>query len=215
MSRRLTGTSYAILGLLAIRPWSTYELTQQMERSLRRFWPRAASKLYEEPKKLAALGLATATQESVGRRPRTRYAATAEGRRELARWLSEPGAVPVLESEALLKVFFAEHGTKADLLATLENLRSWAEANLREDARIASSYVAGTGPFPARAAQLALVGRYVSDFADMTLQWAEWATAVVTEWPHDISQAPASTDTLRHIARRAEQVTGRDPHGAG
>jgi DNA-binding PadR family transcriptional regulator len=178
-----------------------------MERSLRRFWPRAASKLYEEPKKLADLGLARATQESVGRRPRTSYAATAEGRRELARWLSGPCAVPVLESEALLKVFFAEHGTKEDLLATLENLRGWAEGNLREDARIASSYVAGTGPFPARAAQLALVGRYLADFADMTLQWSQWATAVVSEWPDDISQAPAAKDTLRDIANRTQRLT--------
>ena len=57
-ARGLTTTSYAILGLLAVRPWSTYELTRQMDRSLGRFWPRAESKLYEEPKKLAAQGLA-------------------------------------------------------------------------------------------------------------------------------------------------------------
>jgi len=37
-----------------------YELTQQMGRSLGRIWPRAASKLYEEPKKLVAAGLARA-----------------------------------------------------------------------------------------------------------------------------------------------------------
>ena len=40
---RLTGTSYAILGLLAIKPWSTYELAQQMSRSLYQVWPRATS----------------------------------------------------------------------------------------------------------------------------------------------------------------------------
>ena len=27
----LTTTSYVVLGLLAIRPWSSYELTQQMD----------------------------------------------------------------------------------------------------------------------------------------------------------------------------------------
>src|SRR4051794_33638678 len=48
-ARGLTTTSHAILGLLAIQPWSTYELTRQMDRSLGRFWPRAHSKLYEEP----------------------------------------------------------------------------------------------------------------------------------------------------------------------
>ena len=64
--RTLTTTSYAILGLLSVRSWSTYELTQQMDRSLGRIWPRAQSKLYEEPKKLAAGGYARARQERWG-----------------------------------------------------------------------------------------------------------------------------------------------------
>ena len=65
----LTTTSYAVLGLLAIQPWSTYELAKQMERTLYRVWPRARSRLYDEPKKLVAHGLAEARKESVGRRP--------------------------------------------------------------------------------------------------------------------------------------------------
>src|SRR4029450_1955610 len=98
----LTPTPFAILGLLAIQPWSTYELTRQMDRSLGRIWPRAASKLYEEPKKLVAHGLATSRQERVGRRPRTVYAITSAGRRALAEWLAEPGSGPELESQQLL-----------------------------------------------------------------------------------------------------------------
>jgi PadR family transcriptional regulator AphA len=199
---RTTATSYAILGLLAIRPWSTYELTQQMHRSMQRFWPRAQSKLYEEPKKLAELGWASATVELVGRRRRTRYVATPQGRRALARWLGEPAAAPVLESEQLLKVFFAEHATKDDLLATLDGLRSWAEDNLQLDAQIAEGYLSGAGPFPQRTAQLVLVGRYLSDFADMTRRWALWATAEVDAWPDDIAAARPALDTLRDLVRR-------------
>ena len=60
MSRlsRLSTTSYAVLGLLSLRSWTTYELAQQMGRSLDRIWPRAESKVYEEPKKLVANGYA-------------------------------------------------------------------------------------------------------------------------------------------------------------
>jgi len=202
---RLTATSYAILGLLAIRPWSTYELTQQMHRSMRRFWPRAQSKLYEEPKKLAALGLASAAPELVGRRSRTRYAATPEGRRELSRWLARGGVAPVLESEQLLKVFLAEHGTKADLLATLDAMRRWAEDNLRQDAEIAASYATGTGPFPHRTAQLVLVGRYLSDFAEMTRRWARWAREEVDGWPEDMAAATPALDTLQEISNRVQE----------
>lgn len=86
--------SRRLLGLLAVRSWTTHELVQQVDRSLSRLWPRATSKLYEEPKKLVAHGLARATDDSVGRRRRTRYTISAKGRRALAAWLSEPGEGP-------------------------------------------------------------------------------------------------------------------------
>src|ERR1700751_3135599 len=90
----LTTTSYAVLGLLAVRPWSSYELTQQMDRSLGRVWPRAVSKLYEEPKKLTAHGLARSAVQQNGQRTRTVYAITAEGRRALGEWVRPPRAGP-------------------------------------------------------------------------------------------------------------------------
>ena len=91
----MTTTSYAILGLLTVKPWTTHELVQQVDRSLRRIWPHAQSKLYEEPKKLVAHGYARATDDPVDRRRRTRYTITAKGRRALAAWLREPGDGPI------------------------------------------------------------------------------------------------------------------------
>ena len=114
----LTTTSYAILGLLAVKSWTTHELVQQVDRSLRRIWPRAASKLYEEPKKLVAHGYARASDDSVGRRPRTRYTITAKGRRALAAWLTEPETVRSFKCEQLVKIHFADSGTRADVMAT-------------------------------------------------------------------------------------------------
>ena len=116
----MTTTSYAILGLLAVRPWTTHELVQQVDRSLRRIWPRAQSKLYEEPKKLVAHGFATASDDSVGRRRRTRYTITAKGRRALAAWVAQPGEGPTLAFEQLVKIHFADSGTKADVIANLD-----------------------------------------------------------------------------------------------
>lgn len=205
MSRaaKATTTSFAILGLLAIRSWTTYELTQQMQRSLSRFWPRAESKLYEEPRKLAARGWATAAPSHTGRRLGTRYTITPEGRQALARWLREPAAGPVLEFEALLKVFLAEHGTKDDVLTTLIGIGKWARERAGEDARIARTYLDGNGQFPERAAELALVGRYLADFADMTERWAHWATEVVEQWPDDPAAWVPAWEALEEVAGRA------------
>jgi PadR family transcriptional regulator AphA len=192
MSRRadeLNTTSFAMLGMLAIRPWSTYELAKHVDRSLGPLWPRARSHLFNEPKKLAVHGLATASEEMVGRRPRTVYTITPAGRRALRRWLGTPGEGPVLEFEQLLKVFFADHGTKADALQAVDNIRAWAQHRTEENIAVARSYLAGTGPFPERAAVLSVVGRFLTEFADMAATWADWAADVIDSWPDDPGRA--------------------------
>src|SRR4051794_18519541 len=51
--RRTATTANAILGLLALqREWSTWELTKQLRRNMRFFWPRAESQIYVEAKGL-------------------------------------------------------------------------------------------------------------------------------------------------------------------
>jgi PadR family transcriptional regulator, regulatory protein AphA len=207
----LTTTSYSILGLLAIKPWTTHELVQQVDRSMRRVWPRAQSKLYEEPKKLVAHGLAKATDDPVGRRRRTRYTITAKGRRALAAWLREPGAGPVLECEQLLKISFADSGTKADVLANLDAARRWVLDENDENLATARAYLEGRGPFPRRAALNQLAGRFLTDFYVMVAEWLVWATELVEDWPDDVRAAPYDVTAGREAVRRAERVTALLP----
>lgn len=201
---RLTTTSFALLGLLGVRPWSTYELTQQMERSLGRVWPRAVSKLYEEPKKLVSHGLAQARTERTGERARTVYSITPAGRRALAEWLSEPGDGPVLEWEQLLQVFFAENGTKAGALATLAAARAWAAERNVDNLAAARAYLAGEGPFQERVAHNMLAGRFLTDFYRLVADWADWASEIVADWPDDPREAKADPEALKEIADRAD-----------
>jgi PadR family transcriptional regulator, regulatory protein AphA len=201
---RLTTTSYAVLSLLGIKPWSTYELTQQMDRSLGRIWPRAASKLYEEPKKLVSLGLARAREERVGMRPRTVYSITPEGKRALADWHTRPGEGPALEFEQLLKIAFAEHGTKSDALATLAAARAWARERNQGNLAAARDYLAGEGPFQQRVAQNMLAGRFLTEFYRMVAEWADWAGDIVGGWPDDPGNAEPSLQAMEETARRAD-----------
>ena len=203
-SPRLTSTSFAVLGLLAVRSWSTYELTQQMDRSLGRMWPRATSKLYEEPKKLVALGLASAATEAVGRRPRTVYAITEEGRAALADWLAEPGEGPVVEFEQLVKLSFAEHGTREDALRTVAAARAWASERNAENRAAAREYAAGVGPYQDRAAQGMLAGAFFTELYATVARWADWAEAQIAAWPEDPADAVADPEELRAIARKAD-----------
>ena len=199
MSRRTT-TSYAILGLLALKPWTTYELAKQVQRSLNWFWPRAERKLYDEPKGLVADGLATARAEKTGKRPRTVYDITPEGRDELARWLGEPPAPRTTEFEGMVKVFFADGGSREQLLDTLERMEADARARLAELA----TYAAGPKLFPERRHISALCLELHLEQEAVVVRWARWAREQVRLWSATADPADWDADAvLASLARRA------------
>ena len=195
----LTTTSYGVLALLALRPWTTYQLATQMERSLGWIWPRAVSRLYEEPKKLVAAGFATSRAAATGRRRSTVYSITEEGRRALADWLAEPGAGLVLECEALVKIAYADQGSRAGLLANLDAMIADTTAKLRFGEMIARSYLDGQGPFQDRLAYSGLMWRFLWDFHLAVLRWAQWAKAQVEAWPDDLSILDATAEFTRIV----------------
>ncbi|MDI2128896.1 PadR family transcriptional regulator [Yinghuangia seranimata] len=180
--RPLTTTSYAILTLLAVQPWTTYELAQQMDRSLRWLSPRSASSVYEEPKRLVAAGLADARKEFTGRRARTVYGITEAGRAELRSWLArDVEAVDPKESD-LLRVAFADHGELDDLKRTLAAMRADAATRLALARERAAEYRETGGPYPDRLPVIALVTRMFLDQAEAFDRWAAWAEQAVGEW---------------------------------
>jgi DNA-binding PadR family transcriptional regulator len=181
-TRPLTTTSYGVLSILALRDHSTYDLTRQMRMSLHYLWPRAESNVYAEPKRLVAAGLATAREEWTGGRRRTIYSITDLGREALAEWLASPSARQRYESEAVLKVLFAENGTKDDLLATIQGIREDALAVREHFLQFADVYDAGDGEYPERFDLSALAARLLGEQQAVTARWATWAEEIVSGW---------------------------------
>ncbi len=198
---KLTTTSYALLGLLAIKPWTTYELAQQMERSLRNFWPRAQSKIYEEPKNLVAHGLATAKKEKTGKRPRTVYSITEKGRDALKGWLDVPGEPMSIEFGAILKVFFGDQGTTEQLA---KQIRAIHDLAIKEDVRgmqFIQEYAETGGPFPERLHIITLMVGFLVRINDALLDWSEWATREVEQW--DGTQSVDGKEMFRQLYERS------------
>ena len=150
---RLTTTSYALLGLLSIQPWTAYELTQQMRRSLHYVWPKSESLLYTEPKKLVDARLARVTHQRRGDRTRAQYRITAAGRRALAAWLQTESAAPLFELETMLRLTFADQGTPEQLARALRSTSSWADGELARARPQIENYLDTGGPFPEPAQQ--------------------------------------------------------------
>ena len=205
----LSTTSHAILGLLSLRSWTTYELAKQVQRSLEWFWPRAERKLYDEPKRLAAAGLATSEREMTGARPRTVYAVTRRGRTALRRWLGEPPAPPVLEFEGMVKVFFADGGTIEQLRGTLTSIAETAEARLVELEDKAEQLSSDEQPFAERVHLNALGLRFVVGHEQNLATWARWALAQIDVWRSTTDPGPWDRRVALAAADPASPVAGR------
>lgn len=194
----ISGTSAALLGQLAWREQTTYELVKAMGGNVRFFWPRAESHVYREVKRLTAGGLAVAERGATGRRPRTVYRITPAGREALAGWLAgSPGGV-ALEHEPLLRVFVASSGTRDDLLRALGAARDQAQAMLAIGDRLGEQYLAGSHPFQSEVHIRALTFDYLYGWARFTTEWADRASEEVSTW-RDV--APARAKSRRALAR--------------
>jgi PadR family transcriptional regulator, regulatory protein AphA len=141
-----TPATYGLLGMLATRSWTGYELTQQVRRSLRFVWPTSEGHLYREQKKLVALGWATVVDEPVGRRTRQRYAITGAGRRALRAWLATDPEEPHLQVEGVLRAFYGNHAGPQELASSMRATAASAREMLSELRGFVDEYLDGGGP---------------------------------------------------------------------
>jgi DNA-binding PadR family transcriptional regulator len=166
--------------MLALRPtWSTWELTTQLRRNMRFFWPRAESRIYDEARALVDRGLATSSVSYVGRRQRTSYRITAAGRRQLRAWVAAPPRPTTLECEPVLRLLLGRLSTQEQLHAAVAQVRADGEAILDVGRTVAAEYAAGTAPFQGDVAYRSLVFDFLSNHALMLIAWADRADAAL------------------------------------
>jgi PadR family transcriptional regulator, regulatory protein AphA len=208
----LSTTGLGILGLLALRPFSAYELAQQIHRGLRYMQPASERNLYAEPKRLAAAGLVRMRREQVGRRSRTIYEITPAGRETLRRQLATPPAPPQLEFEALQRLIFADQGSKQDLLAALDTTSQQVQQLLDDGLRQVRDYQDDGGPFPQRLHLIMLFARFYTDFLLLLRDWITLARREVASWPttRDLGLTDGTRQMLEDLLRLGDQLT-QDP----
>ena len=132
---RLSGTAVALLGLLALRRRTGYEIKQTLDRTTRFFWNASYGQIYPELRRLETAGLVESESAPRGGRARTVYGLTAEGRRRFDEWLATPEFRVDIRDEGLLKLFFADLLSGEAALELLRARRSVHEqilAQLRE-----------------------------------------------------------------------------------
>lgn len=219
-------TTYGLLGMLAVRSWTGYEMTTQLQRSLRFVWPSSAGHLYREQKKLVDLGWATVEQEPAGARTRNRYTITPAGEDALRAWLATEPQEPHFEIEGMLRLFHGDHGSVENLVESLDATARDAAAMRDELVSYAMEYLADGGPlwmlehgiggpderiewrgremFPERLHVIALVIDGTARMLDTLARFADEVAGEVRTW--DSTFDPSLTASTR---QRLEAVRDR------
>jgi len=211
-----TTTTYALLALLGMRQWASYELTKQARRSLRYVWPSSEANLYREQRRLVRLGWARGTVSRHGARSRTTYGITPKGRRALRDWLETDPASPALEIEAALRAFFADGADTPALVRSLQVTAAASAGTVSSLASFATEYLENGGPFPERLHLIALamdmlvcvhseIGRYCTAAAKATTMWPTTS---------GIGMSDATRAVFERIATQAIRSGAADPAGA-
>lgn len=200
-----TTSSYAVLGLLAVAPFSAHELTVQAARSLHWVWPRSERSLYAEPKRLVELGWATATERRGGSRPVPEYRITAAGRAALGAWLTTAPAAPATEIEVMLRLVFADGGNVEDLRQALRGSREHVHATLeRQLVPQCREYLDSGGPFPERLHLIAVFSDFYLRFVELLDDWTDDALTELDTWPAttNVGMTPGARRTFQRILDR-------------
>ena len=183
-------TSYPILGLLAGRPMSGYDLKQSIQATFGHFWTESFGQIYPELGRLAEAGLIAVLPASAaegrkavppspsgrGRRgaPRQVYELTAAGRAHLDDWLVAPARSQVRRNELLLKLYFAGQRAPATGLAHINRQRGDLRRRLALLSRVESRLRQVLQDSPALAGWLAGV-RHGVLLAEAGLRWCDEA----------------------------------------
>lgn len=221
-------TTYGLLGMLAVRSWTGYELTRQVRRSLRFIWNSSDGHLYREQRRLVELGWATVAEEAAGRRSRKRYTITDAGRAALTDWLATEPEEPHFQIEGALRAFFGDQGSVGDMVASMRSTARSARSMLVEMFGFVEEYLEEGGPlwlleqglgaehrlefhgrtmFPERLHSVAFAIDVTTQLLEtLELFFSEAAEQVAT-WPgtSDSAVTPATRARLESIRSRGER----------
>jgi DNA-binding PadR family transcriptional regulator len=207
MTSRPTATSFAVLGLLGIQPWTAYELVAQSKRSLHWFWPRSEANLYAELKRLVERGHAQAEVVDGQRRQRTRYTITPLGRAALRGWLRTEPAPPSLEIEGLLRMLLADQGTGQELRMAVEATARQARERSVAGLALVDELLTTGGAFPGRLHLTERVANFHAEFYQLLIRWCEETLAEAESWS-DTRDLGLTT----HGRERLEAIADSDPY---
>src|SRR4051794_7162231 len=160
-----SAVTWVVLGLLAQRPRSGYDLKAAVDTTIRHFWAASYGQIYPELKRLEEAGWIAGEGAEAGGRRRREYRITAAGRGALVEWLHGRDTRLELRDESLLRLFFADVLPVEEALGLL---RARPEGYAAMHAYLVSL---DDGSGESDAPFLALVYRWALDYCAWGVEW--------------------------------------------
>jgi DNA-binding PadR family transcriptional regulator len=174
----LSATGKVILGMLAARPRSGYEIKQLVDNSARFFWAASYGQIYPELKRLEDAGLIAGSDASHGARQRTVHKLTAKGKRAAREWIAHKPQVFELRDEGLLELFFAgsiEPSRTPEIARERATQAAGTAAQLRSLEQLIEQKGQAEGPEHSPDAGSLTVLRYGIEMNEWAAEWFERA----------------------------------------
>ncbi|MBI2528811.1 MAG: PadR family transcriptional regulator [Candidatus Rokubacteria bacterium] len=173
---------HALLGLLARRPLSGWEILKRFGRSVVFFWNAKRSQIYAELKRMEGLGLLVSRVTVQQRRPNSRrFAITAAGETALRSWLDRPTPVAPIKDEMLLRTFYADLLPPERAVLYLRGHGGEHRRIQEEFEEIKAALEARYGALPETSDEALACGYLVLEqgirYERMYAEWCEWAAA--------------------------------------
>ena len=207
-SRRLSPTSYALLGYLSMTPMSGYDLTVAVRKSIDMFWQISKSQIYKELPLLEADGLITGTDVAQDHYPDKRvYELTPAGTAALDDWLAN-GELPAQVSKIpeLLKLFFGHRMDDRDIRTMLLATRSDHAASVTR----LEELIAQLDDYPP-ARWVRATARYGLLDHRAVIEWIDETLQTLEADDHPRPSDPSDTlDVMRRVPPRPRDVIRPD-----
>jgi DNA-binding PadR family transcriptional regulator len=170
MASALTPLSYVVLALIGRGGAGAHDLVRMTRTGQRLYYAGAASKIYEHPKRLEALGYVRSEKRPGRTRAKTHYTLTDAGHAALRAWLRQPSSFPRIQSEVAARVLASDLAQDPrEVAASVRALRTeiaTLEASIAEDERRAET-------LPHRERQLRLMRSLGRRLLQAHLEWIE------------------------------------------
>jgi PadR family transcriptional regulator AphA len=170
MSSELTPLSYVILALVGRNGAGPHDLVRMTRGGQSLYYAGAASKIYEQPRRLERLGYLRSEKRPGKTREKTHYTLTEKGLAALREWLERPASFPRIQSEVSARVLasdlaFAESDVVQSLQALRQEIAVLAAGIDRDESRAPS--------IPHRERQLRLVRSLGRKLLQAHLEWID------------------------------------------